>query len=212
MLEGLKRGTQPTDLLERETAVMEALGGSPLIKGNRVSLLVDGQATYGAMFETVKSARDHINLETFIFEADETGKQLADLLVEKQSEGVQVNLIYDSVGSLGTPRSFFDRLRESGAKVLEFNPVSLTKGFWRHLLKWQPTHRDHRKILIVDGKVAITGGVNISGVYSSKLSGGEDEDEGQEKLPWRDTDVRIEGPAVAEFQRLFLDTWQREGA
>ncbi len=78
-------------------------------------------------------------------------------------------------------------------------------------MRWQPTHRDHRKILIVDGKVAITGGVNISGVYSSRLSGREEKEEKKEKkIPWRDTDVRIEGPVVAELQKLFLDTWQRE--
>ena len=212
LIERLKQRVDPTDLLERETALMESVSGSPLIKGNKASLLVDGPATYAAMFKAVEDAKDHINMETFIFEADEIGNKFADLLLQKQSEGVQVNIIYDSVGSSATPGSFFDRLEDAGIQVLEFNPVNPAKGFFRRFLKWEPTRRDHRKILIVDGKVAFTGGVNISGVYSSRLSGREREEEqkGEKKIPWRDTDVRIEGPAVAEFQKLFLDTWQRE--
>lgn len=209
VIERLKQRVDPTDILERETAVMESVSESPLIKGNKVSLLIDGPATYAAMFKAVENARDHINIETFIFEGDEMGSKFANLLLQKQSEGVQVNIIYDSVGSSGTPGSFFDHLKDGGIHVLEFNPVNPAKFFWRRFLRWQPTHRDHRKILIVDGKVAITGGVNISSVYSSRLSGREDKEE--KIIPWwRDTDVQIEGPAVAELQKLFLDTWQRE--
>jgi cardiolipin synthase len=208
VIERLKQRVDPTDIMERETALMESVGGSPLIKGNKVSLLVDGPATSAAMFNAVENAKDHINIETFIFEGDEMGGKLADMLLQKQSEGVQVNIIYDSLGSLGTPGSFFDHLKDGGIHVLEFNPVNPAKFLWRRFLRWQPTHRDHRKILIVDGKVAITGGVNISGVYSSRLSGREEEEE--KKIPWRDTDIQIEGPAVAELQKLFLDTWQRE--
>jgi cardiolipin synthase A/B len=209
LIERLKQRVDPTDILERETAVMESVSGSPLINGNKVSLLVDGPATYAAMFKAVENAKDHINIETFIFEGDETGSKFADLLLQKQSEGVQVNIIYDSVGSFGTPGSFFDRLKEGGIQVLEFNPVNPAKGFFRRFLGWEPIHRDHRKILIVDGKVAVTGGVNVSGVYSSRLSGIEKEKR-EKKIPWRDTDIQIEGPAVAELQKLFLDTWQRE--
>jgi cardiolipin synthase len=204
----LKQRVDPTDILEREAAVMEAVSGSPLFKGNKVSLLKDGPATSAAMFDAVKNATDHINIETYIFEGDEMGSKFVDLLLQKQSEGVQVNIIYDSLGSLGTPGSFFDHLKDGGIHVVEFNPVNPGKFFWRRFLRWQPTHRDHRKIFIVDGKVAITGGVNISGVYSSSLSGREEEEGG--KIPWRDTDVQIEGPAVAELQKLFLDTWQRQ--
>ncbi len=211
VIDRLQHKVNPTDLLERETAIMEAVSGSPLIKGNKVSLLVDGPATYAAMFRAIENAKDHINMETFIFEADEVGAKFADLLLRKQSEGVQVNIIYDSVGGLGTPGAFFDGLKQGGIQVLEFNPVSPVKYFWRRLLRWQPTHRDHRKILVVDGKIAFTGGVNISGVYSSRLSGREEkEGKKEKKIPWRDTDVMIEGPAVSEFQKLFLDTWKRE--
>ncbi len=95
------------------------------------------------------------------------GRQFSDLLLKKQAEGVQVNLIYDSVGSYANPAAFFQRLRDGGIQVVEFNPINPFKAHGNWLL----AHPDHRKILIVDGKVAITGGINISSVYSSKLSG-----------------------------------------
>jgi cardiolipin synthase len=116
-----------------------------------------------------------------------------------------VSLIYDSLGCLRTPAAFFQRLRNGGIETLEFNPINPAKA----RKEWLLTHRDHRKILIVDGVVAFTGGVNISRVYSSSsLSAGEHGKKIEEA--WRDTHVQIEGPAVAEFQKLFLDTWARE--
>ena len=205
IMERLKRSVDPTDILERHTAVVESVTESPLTKGNKVTLLADGQAAYAAMFKAIQNAKDHINLETFIIEDDNVGRKFADLLLQKQAEGVQVNLIYDSMGSYSTPTAFFQRLRDGGIQVVEFNPVNPFKAHGHWLL----AHPDHRKILIIDGKVAITGGINISSVYSSRLSGRR-EVEGA-PLPWRDTDVQIEGPAVAEFQKLFLDTWQKQG-
>jgi cardiolipin synthase len=204
IIDRLKRSVDPTDILERYIAVAESVTESPLTKGNKVTLLADGQAAYAAMFKAMQSATDHINLETFIIDDDDVGRKFSDLLLKKQAEGVQVNLIYDSVGSITNPASFFQRLRDGGVQVVEFNPVNPFKAHG----KWLLAQPDHRKILIVDGKVAITGGINISSVYSSRPSG-RDEDEGK-PLPWRDTDVQIEGPAVAEFQKLFLDTWSKQ--
>lgn len=120
----------------------------------------------------------------------------------------------DSVGSTNTPPTFFDRLRDSGINVLAFNPVNplLALDGQRHL-----NHRDHRKILVVDGSIAFTGGVNICHVYSNSLSGraggnGSEERKRREAgEPWRDTHVQIQGPAVAEFQKLFLETWKEQG-
>ena len=163
IMERLKRSVDPTDILERHTAVVESVTDSPLTKGNKVTLLADGPATYAAMFKAIEKAKDHVNLETFIIEDDETGRKFADLLLEKQAAGVQVNIIYDSVGSMNTPAAFFQRLGESGIQVVEFNALNPLKPEG----KWGLTHRDHRKILIVDGKVAILGGINISEVYSS---------------------------------------------
>lgn len=204
IMERLKQCVDPTDILERYTAVVESVTESPLTKGNKVTLLADGQATYAAMFKAMENARDHINIETFIIDDDEVGRDFSNLMLKKQAEGVQVNLIYDSVGSYTNPAAFFQRLRDGGIQVVEFNPINPLKARGNWLL----THPDHRKILIVDGKIAITGGINISSVYSSKLSG-RHEAEGT-PLPWRDTDVQIEGPAVAEFQKLFLDAWSRQ--
>ena len=203
-MERLQRSADPTDTLQRFIAVIESVTDIPLTKGNKVTLLADGQAAYAAMFKAMQGARDHINLETFIIDDDDVGRKFSDLLLKKQAEGVQVNLIYDSVGSITNPAAFFQRLRDGGIQVVEFNPINPLKAHGNWLL----AHPDHRKILIVDGKIAITGGINISSVYSSKLSG-RDVEEGK-PLPWRDTDVQIEGPAVAEFQKLFLDTWSKQ--
>ena len=130
-----------------------------------------------------------------------------------------MNLIYDSVGSLNTPVEFFERLRAAGVQVLQFNPVNPLQA----REGWRINHRDHRKIVIVDGRVAFTGGINISNVYSSGSSRGHGPSgsspfgSGESKHPaptdpgWRDTNVRISGPAVGELQKLFLATWQRQG-
>ena len=197
ILDRLKRQSG-TDLLARQSAVIEEISGSPLVAGNKASLLKDGEATYAAMFNAIESAVDHINFETYLFEDDEIGRRFAGALIEKQRKGVQVNLIYDSVGCGKTPAEFFKHLQDNGINVLEFSPVNPLKARRVDYL----THRDHRKIMVVDGKVAFTGGVNISGVYSSSSLGS------RSAQPWRDTDVEIEGPAVAEFQKLFLNTWK----
>ena len=129
----------------------------------------------------------------------------ADALVAKQLQGVQVTFIYDSVGASGAPAEFFKHLTDNGVKVLEFNPINplnARKG-------WQVTQRDHRKLLIVDGQTAFLGGVNISSVYSAgsfRLDSKRRPDGPQ----WRDTHLRVEGPVVAEFQKLFLATWDKQ--
>jgi cardiolipin synthase A/B len=206
VLAELKRKSGDVDILEKQIALEQAINDSPLILGNKVVLLQDGAATYPAMFAALRGARDHINLETFIFEDDETGRQFADLLLEKQAQGVQVNVIYDSVGGLSTPAAFFERLRQGGIAVLEFNPINPLAA----KASWQFNNRDHRKLLVVDGRVAFIGGINISSVYSSgsvvRRAGRPDE----KAAAWRDTDLQIEGPVVAELQKLFMDTWTKQ--
>jgi cardiolipin synthase A/B len=208
LMERLKASVAPTDMLERYGAVIESVSGSPLTIGNKVTLLIDGPATYAAMFKAMESARDHINIETYIIEDDETGRRFSGLMLKKQAEGVQVNLIYDGRGSIGTPAPFFQRMRDAGIQVLAFNPVNPLKA----RKSWSVAHPDHRKILIVDGKIVFTGGINISSVYSSSPSGRRRRSRGKlatgSPIPWRDTDVQIEGPVVAEFQKLFLETWE----
>ena len=209
IMERLKGQVEPTDILQRHTLLIEVISGSPLVTGNKVTLLIDGPATYDAMFKAIRSAKDHINFEIYMIDDDELGRRFADLLLQKQAEGVQVNLIYDSVGCMTTPSAFFQRLRDGGIEVREFNPINPLK---MRGTRWKLNQRDHRKILIVDGKVAFTGGVNISDVYSSSLPGNPSRKQKGDPIQhfWRDTDVQIEGPAVAEFQKLFLETWARE--
>jgi cardiolipin synthase len=204
VIKGLEQKAWWTDILQRQIAMAELIGGLPLTDGNKVTLL-DDQAVYEAMGEAIQNAKDTINLETYVFEDDEVGREFAALLLEKQAEGVQVNLIYDSAGCFDTPNSFFQHLRDGGVNTLEFNPLD---PFKEPSSEWELTERDHRKILVVDGSIAITGSVNIGSHYSESLSGNYAE--GMKRKLWRDIDVRIEGPAVAEFQRLFLDTWTRK--
>ncbi|MDR7093182.1 cardiolipin synthase [Hydrogenophaga laconesensis] len=211
ILERLKAGGQGTDILSRHLAVEEAVAGSPLTAGNKTALLEDGPATYRAMLAAIEKAKDHIHLETYILDDDDVGQRFADALIAKQRQGVQVHLIHDSVGTIGTPDEFFKKLTDAGIKVLEFNPINpaqARKG-------WELNERDHRKLLIVDGRVAFLGGINISGVYSSgslasMSSGGKTSQKPEEGIPWRDTHIQLEGPVVAEFQKLFLETWKEQ--
>lgn len=210
LLDRMAAKVGPTDILARHIAAEEAISGRPLVAGNKVTLLHDGPLTMRAMMAAISDARHHIHLETYIFEADEVGRAMADLLVQKQAAGIAVALIYDSVGALGTPREFFGRMRAAGIRVLEYNPINpaQAKG------GWDINQRDHRKLLVVDGRIAFTGGVNISKVYGkssllkSKRAAPPPED--TKEAAWRDTHMQIEGPVVAEFQKLFLDTWQRK--
>jgi cardiolipin synthase A/B len=223
ILARLARGGKDTSIFERHLAVEEEIAGSPLTAGNRALLLQDGPATYKAMLAAIRAARDHINFETYIFENDEVGRTFADELIAKQKQGVQVNIIYDSVGSMGTERAFFDRLGEAGVAVLEFNPVNPLQA----REGWNVNQRDHRKLLVVDGRVAFLGGINISSVYSSRpgssggsLSGSSrparaagpagDDTPSAKELPWRDTQLQLEGPVVADLQKLFFETWEKQ--
>jgi cardiolipin synthase A/B len=207
VLDGLERAGKDADLLRRHIAIEEAVTGAPLVAGNKTTLLEDGPATYRAMFAAIRAARDHVNLEVYIFRDDDVGREFQQLLLAKQAQGVQVNVIYDSVGSIRTPRAFFDAMKEKGVRVLEFNPVlpSAASG--------EVNHRDHRKLLVVDGRVAFVGGINIDDVYSSSsaatLRKSPDE---EKKSGWRDMHVRIEGPVVDEFQKLFVEHWNKQEA
>jgi cardiolipin synthase len=202
----LKRKSGDIDILDKQIALEQAIVGRPLILGNKVTLLQDGAATYPAMFAAIRKARDHINMESYIIDDDEIGRQFAELLLEKQSAGVQVNVIYDSIGGINTPKAFFARLSAAGIAVLEFNPVNPFAG----KTPWLPNNRDHRKLLVVDGQTAFIGGINISSVYSSGSVIHRAGKETTSTIAWRDTDLQIEGPVVAEFQKLFMETWEKQ--
>ena len=154
------------------------------------------------MFSAIRNAQNHINLESYIIENDEIGLQFADLLLERQSRGVQVNIIYDSVGGFNTPKAYFERLRQGGIEVLEFNPVNPLAA----KTPWLLNNRDHRKLLVVDGSTAFIGGINISSVYSSGSVVRGTAKVPESTVAWRDTDLQIEGPVVGELQKLFMQT------
>lgn len=206
ILDRLAGSGKETDIFARHLALEEAIVGSPLTTGNQVRLLQDGPATYQAMFAAIQAARDHINMETYILEDDEVGQRFARALMEKQRQGVQVNLIHDSVGTINTPAEFFQQLQDSGIRVLEFNPVNpaVTRK------DWELNQRDHRKLLIVDGRIAFLGGINISSVYSGGSFKRGSRGQGDAGPAWRDTDLQVQGPVVAEFQKLFLATWEAQ--
>ena len=205
ILEGLKSRNKDTDIFARHLALEEAIVGTPLTTGNQVLLLQDGPATYQAMYAAILAAGDHINMETYILDDDEVGQRFVQALIDKQGQGVQVNLIRDSVGTIGTPTALFERMKDSGINVLEFNPVNPLSA----RTGWALNQRDHRKLLVVDGHTAFLGGINISSVYSggsaSKASATTRPDG---NLAWRDTDLQIRGPVVADFQKLFVTAWE----
>ncbi|MDL2339223.1 MAG: cardiolipin synthase [Pseudomonadota bacterium] len=203
ILQGLKNRGQDTGIFDRHLALEEAIVGSPLTSGNQVRLLQDGPSTYHAMLAAIEAARDHINMETYILDDDDVGQRFAQALIDKQRQGVQVNLIRDSVGTLGTPGAFFQAMADSGIRILEFNPINPLMA----RKTWALNQRDHRKLLIADGRIAFLGGINISSVYSGGSSSQGMQSRPTEEPAWRDTDLQLQGPAVAELQKLFLETW-----
>jgi len=192
----------------------------PLVTGNRVDLLQDGPGTYAAMFAAIEAARDHVNLESYILEAEGPGQEFARRLIERARAGVRVNVLYDSFGSIGTPSSFFDHLRANGVNVCEYNPLRRLGNLLSRALHL----RDHRKMMVVDGRIGFIGGVNISSVYSAgssvlaAVTGSEpsakaaSDGETPASRGWRDTHVRVEGPIVAQLQRLFMRHWSKHSS
>ena len=206
-----KRWANATPDLKQLAVLEEQATGAPLIPGNQVTLLFDGPATMRDMMNAARDARSSINLETYIFDQDPIGLQFAEILIEKRRQGVVVNIMADGVGTLATPKEFFERLRAAGINVLIFNPVDPTKRPGN----WQLNNRDHRKIMIVDGKIGFTGGINISETYANSSlfrSKQKASTADTNKVGWRDTHIRIEGPAVATLQWAFIDNWVRQDA
>lgn len=202
----IKANASDNNLLDQHLAIEEALVGSPLVIGNKVTLLNDGSDTYRDMLSAIALAKDHINLETYIFDDDDIGKLFAKALIEKQSQGVQVNVIRDSVGTSTTPNLFFKQLEDAGINVLEFNPINPMAA----RKDWSLNQRDHRKLLIIDGEIVFMGGINISSVHSGSSFRKTLKPREETVLAWRDTDIKLQGAVVAEFQKLFIATWEKQ--
>ncbi|MBI3814816.1 MAG: cardiolipin synthase [Nitrospinae bacterium] len=166
-----------------------------IINGNKVTLLKDGREAFPSMIHAIEEASFTVNLETYILRSDKTGWRFGEALAKKAAEGVEVNLIYDSVGSIDCGEDFLQFLQNHRVRVMEYNPIAPWKKGWQWL------RRNHRKILVVDGRIGFTGGINIADDYADIAEGGKG---------WRDTHIKIEGPAVRELQKLFLSTWKRD--
>ncbi len=158
---------------------------------NKIDVLADGEATFTAMFDAIKNAKDHIHIEFFIFDDDKISNQLRELLILKAKSGVRVRMIYDYLGSYYLSGMYLKSLREAGAYVRPFLPLRL------RLRRSKINFRNHRKILIVDGKLGFTGGLNFADRYIFGNTLGK----------WRDTFVQFEGAVVHGLQSLFLTDW-----
>jgi cardiolipin synthase len=168
------------------------LGGMPPLWAESVDLYFDGASAYQAILTAVASAQDHVHLEYYIWESDTIGTRLRDALIERARAGVKVRILLDGAGSKQLSRAFLQPLRDAGAAVAWFNPVRLF-AFRRHRIDF----RTHRKIIVCDGRVGFTGGMNITDVQSGELS----------KSYWRDTHLRLTGVAVWPLQRVFFEDW-----
>jgi cardiolipin synthase len=164
--------------------------------GCELEVLREGAETYPAMLAAIAAAREQVLFEVYILVADQTGEQFKQALLARARAGVAVRMIYDAVGSFGLAESWLAELRAAGVEIIDFNPISP----WRR--RWNLSHRDHRKILVVDDEVAFTGGLNIGDDYASFAAGGRG---------WHDMHCRVRGPAVLDLSRLFRSTWLRSG-
>ncbi len=175
-----------------EYRAIRRLSLSPFLRGNRVELLVDGEQTYRSIEEGIRRARSYILFQFYILRADATGTRFMDLLAEKVREGVQVHVLYDEIGSYELPEEWLRRYRDAGIPVVPFNTTRKPSN------RFQINFRNHRKIVVVDGREAWLGGLNVGDEYlgaDPRLS------------PWRDTHLRIEGPAALVAQSLFWSDW-----
>ncbi len=201
-------------VLDGYLGLSHQLIGEPLIIGNRVELLVDGPETYTSMFASIQAASRSIDIESYIFDdVVHDGVSLSALLTERAAAGVKVRVLVDGVGSMGSG-ALLDELSAGGIVTCVFNPVA--PSLWRPA---RLNHRDHRKILVVDGRDAYAGGINFSRVYRSGSAGFSwSRSKGQSVEPretaleqgWRDTQVRIEGPAARRLADLFAQTWKKQ--
>jgi cardiolipin synthase len=194
----LRAGLRRRGLVRRPEMIRSLVRSRRLrfTEGNQIELFDVGYAGLDAMLAAIRSSRDRIHLETYILRGDDTGRRFLSELARRARDGVDVRLLYDSIGSLGLEPAVLADLIEAGGEVLAFNPIGrLVPGF-------APRRRDHRKILVVDGKVAFTGGLNIGDEYAAGRTGPVSSE-------WRDAHVRVVGPAVRDLEAVFLESWFR---
>ncbi len=167
------------------------------VAGNKLALFIRGKDLFAAMAEAIEAAAESVHLETYRFGGDATGRTFAELLARAAKRGARVRLIYDSLGSLELSPVTETLMRNAGVQILEYHPVAP----WRP--RWAWNKRDHRKILVCDGKVGFIGGMNLCDEHAPTEQGG---------LDWPDAHARVEGPAAHELERLFRAVWHKETA
>jgi len=160
-------------------------------KDNATEIFTEGRGYFASLLRDIRRAEQHIHMDLYIFDDDDLGQRVADALIQRARRGVEVRVVYDDVGCWNTKHSFFERMREEGIEVCPFLPVRFPT-FTRKV-----NYRNHRKIVVIDGRIGYIGGMNIARRYASRGQGRE----------WRDTMVRIEGGAVYGLQRAFLVDW-----
>ncbi len=165
--------------------------GPAFTQGNKVVDLQNGDRIFPAMLEAIRGARSSVNFETYIYWSGEIGKQFADALSERAKAGVKVHVLLDWVGSAKVDDDYLRTMRDAGVRIEKFHPPH-----WSHLGRMN--NRTHRKLLVVDGNVAFTGGVGIAPQWTG---------DAQDPEHWRDSHYRVEGPVVAQMQSVFLDNW-----
>lgn len=199
--------TGDTALLDYHLAAMREIGAPPLLLDNDVRLLIDGPRTYQAMFSAIAAARSYVFVESFIFEEAVQGDRLLSaLLGDARRRGVLVYVIYDAIGSLTTDHAFLAGLRDAGVRLCAFNPLNPLNERFAGL-----NHRDHRKIVVVDGETAFAGGINFSHAYriaSRQLKRGGFSQQQAIEQGWRDTHIAVRGPAARHLEKLFRETWR----
>lgn len=172
---------------------LEAIGSLPLMKGNSAMLLVDGEATYDAILDAISGADDYILIQFYIFREDGVGRKVRDALVAKAREGVDVYLLLDNLGSMGLSKGFIKSMKLEGIKV---RYVMNEEG---EANRFQLNFRNHRKIVVVDGKRGFLGGLNVGDEYIGKDA---------KLTPWRDTHMEWRGPIVKCLQVPFAEDWR----
>ena len=173
------------------------IAAADVSSGNRVVLLQNGAATFAAMLELIEEAERSVNLEGYIFRDDEVGRQFADALRAAAGRGVKVRLLVDWVGRMGTPKRFFKAIADAGVEVRLFNPPGFRR--WLGIVP-----RDHRKLLVVDERAGVTGGIGIGREWKTGVLQ-------RRRAPWRDTAVLIEGNATNDMMQAFEHMWRRAG-
>lgn len=166
---------------------------SPLTTNNKAELLINGEEKFPAVLEALRNATHHIHIEYYIYEDDEIGRAIEEIMIEKAKEGIEVRFIYDDFGSASIRKSLVKRLRNNGVKAFPFYKIKLIK------LASRLNYRNHRKIIVIDGRISFVGGINISDKYSNAATGN--------KLYWRDTHLKIEGDSTAILQHIFIGDW-----